>query len=356
MSEHLSKAVSAWGGAQDPDRDQLLALKAIAVLMVVVDHNDALRLAAPLLFPALTFHVSAFFFAALCVTLKNGQRWPVFARQRVGSYVPPFLIFYGLSAASQVALGAPWNLEQFMTGLWMGSFGAIKKGCGLAVLWFLPALLSFVLLLKLVRSWPWTRLLVYPLTACMVVSPELVTQQAQARLPWGIPVAFYTLGLSGLVLLAWRLSRWMSLRAGERPQVQALGWLLAGLLLQAAQNMRGTVVEIGDLTLFGLKDPSQLLLTISTNLCVLLGLCGLAPMLLRIPGLRHVGGRTLEIYLIHQFIMVPLLMVSRKSGWLQGWPATTGLLTVMLAAFGSLALAWALQHYTPKVYHFVFRR
>lgn len=168
-------------------------VKAPVIFLVVLDHNDAIRRVIPSLFLALTVHFIAFFSVSYVGVLRNHDDWPSFLRKRWPRYLIPFTAFYMLATAGQMALGELPGGVAWVLGALHASMGAIKNGCGTAVLWFLPSLMVFVVLCKWQHTMPGLRkIIVWALSALAVFvqgtlgAPSFWSPRgwAQRAMPW----------------------------------------------------------------------------------------------------------------------------------------------------------------------------
>lgn len=137
-------------GVPNVSRQQSNWIKGVLILLVVFDHVDYFRYNYDAIFRPLTIHVTGFFALAFFNIVESKRQIGELFIERSVRYGVPFLIFYIFYAAGTFILQSEGDFNSFILGIIIGSFELVKKGCGGAFMWFLPALLGFVLLSKFV--------------------------------------------------------------------------------------------------------------------------------------------------------------------------------------------------------------
>jgi Acyltransferase family len=331
----------------------LTAVKAAAMLLVVLDHNDAMRLVMPSVFPALTVHVLAFFFVSYVGVLRNEDTMSNFVRKRLPRYLVPFLVFYVLAAIGQAFLDGWPGWMPFLNGPFLASMAAIKAGCGMAVLWFMPALLIFVLIGKWQVTGPVSVKIALVCSSAVAVLLPHSPMMVQAMSPWGLGAALYALGVCLVTMALLRaMAAWLS-NASRLTLAFAL-LLVCVVGLSVAQSQEGMLIEVGAYDLPGLDDPMAMLRVFATNVLGI-GLLVLAsPWLGGLRLVQLIGEHSLDIFLMHQFIMVPMLRVAQAQLWAAGHALPLGLVTMALAVAIPIAVARGMRQVAPTVYRLAF--
>ncbi|TBO30239.1 hypothetical protein EYS42_11120 [Aquabacterium lacunae] len=332
-------------------------LKALAILLVVADHNDGFRLVAPSWFHPLTVHVLAFFLVSRIGLDRNQDDGWTFLRKRTPRYLVPWLVFYALAALGQWLMLGAFEHERFVTGLMQAGMGVIKDGCGMSVLWFLPALLTFVLLGKFAqRDSVWARGLVLGSAGVALLWPaELLKISGGAVLWWGCGPALHALAICALV---WPCLSWVGMYiAGSRwRHVLALLAVTAGAAAAHLWVMQSDrQFEVGTFALPGIAQPGWFLALLAANLMGLLMLCLMSRIGAgRLSLFRTIGQFSLEIFLLHQFIQVPLFRLAAKGPWLSEHPLLIGAFIFVLSVAVPVWMAKWMRHRVTGLHSLIF--
>lgn len=330
-------------------------LKAIAIVMVAIDHNDALRSFAPSLFPSMTFHVIAFLYASHYATSKNQSSTRDFITDRTSRYIKPYLLFYCLFALASLTAGASINPKDFIAGLALGSFDAIKKGCGTYILWFLPALITFAVLDKLAqRSSTGIKILLW---SCIIATglklPELLNVDLSKLKIWGFGPACYALLCCKAVDMTIKMMVTSNPNPPKFTSIKHLSIYSLATLLQWNQIQNGKIIEVGAYIIPNITTPLELLSTLASDTFSVVALVLIG---------RHashtwigtLGSHTLQIFLLHQFFLAPMLMISSKLGLMQDKPGALGLATSIASIIIPIYISTLMKKHTSSIYGLIF--
>jgi fucose 4-O-acetylase-like acetyltransferase len=310
------------------------AVKGLFIVLVVAGHNTLLMHALPGSSAALyNFHVFAFLL--LPFLIPSRPLTLAFAADRAARYLVPHASFYLLAALLYAAtrlpeVSAAESLGRAAIGLVLGTPGAIERGCGLRMYWFLPALFSLALLRALLTSLPVAggRALAASALAFHLAAGAL-GPDVEDFLPFGLGIALFMLPLGQAAAVLWRLRERLG-RSGLA--AVALGvWAATQLAVWEA----GSFVRLAGLKLPSAGEPLRLALHDTLPLAAFLAACGLARGLARVPGLVWLGGQSLFIYLVHSLVFQALLAAHpplrvQAAGW-RGLALALGTLGATLA-------------------------
>lgn len=326
-------------------------IKGVLILFVIADHNDYFRVALDFLFRPLTFHVAGFFLLAYFANQGKEHFGRADLADRAFRYGIPFIIFYCLYAAAyfgpKLIGGGVEPAEyaiNFLSGMVIGSFDAVKKGCGGAFMWFLPALLGYTVVEYFIRRLParvLPALAVFPVSVFLMGG--LVPEAFKAYVPFGLLPALYLLPLLWLCGFAIR-------RVPDGNAARGRVALLAGIV--ACTSFVGLIVlrrniEIGAMDVPSLIEPVALIGVMLNVISSLTFIWAVTPsMALLLPILCILGRHSLVVYLAHP---VMLQISYRILDGMLGRPAsdlkyvTWGILATCTAAFGSVLASLLLE-------------
>lgn len=294
---------------EDVLRSSLGRYKALLIILVVLDHSDILRMAAPDLFGPLTFHVLGFFLLPLLI--DRAYLSGAFIADRFVRYYVPFLAVLALSSALYWAfIRGQGNALQAASSLLLaavlGSAPFVKSASGFLALWFLPALLGMAVVSAAFRmATPRSRLGL----ASFFLFTHLVMVAANAPwyrwIPLGLAIVANTFVLA---LFAWRVARstWCYRFRWIFPLVFLVSY---GLLVRG-----GTRLEIADLTLADVRSIRTLLLQDAVGVTGVVGVIIMAGLIRPWRWVEAIGEHSLWIYLIHPFLYIALARIGAFDG------------------------------------------
>ena len=336
--------------AQKAEQAQHDVIRGVLILIVMFDHNDIIRNVASVnaWFLPMTFHVAGFLLLPFLARPKP-LSWPMLRDHAVRYLVPFLFAVLAYSLVFEVAVA------RLPVAQWLGADAAalvfadpwsLHDATGFIMLWFLPALLSTVVLLALFNSvsgmW---RLALAGAGLAVHLGIGAVPINLRFLVPQGVLIALYILpmGLALRAAIPW-------LRDRRRP-----GWALvplAGLILLLCWwRERGTEIEVATLVMPTLVQMLDVLANDASDLCFLFVLISLAPMLARMRPLVLLGQYSLVVYLVHPILYKPILAVllhvsqvevlTQPWGMLRYWAGAAA--SVLCAGAISLGVAMAIQ-------------
>jgi fucose 4-O-acetylase-like acetyltransferase len=303
-------------------------IRGILILIVIFDHNDIIRdvRSVNVWFLPMTVHVAGFLllpFLARSKLLTFSM-----ARDHAIRYLVPFfwaLLLYSIAfkiyTQTQTHLG-----EWFQELLWAFVFADIEslsRSTGFIVLWFLPALLSVVLLIGMFNSGPrYLRATILVAALLVHLAIGATSESFKSAFPQGVLIALYIFPLG---LAARHAMPWLSTPIRKYwVAVIALALLMASWTFE-----RGVEVEVATLVVPTLIQPLRVIATIISDLSFLVMLIIASPMLARIPGVSLLGRHSLVVYLTHPLVykvifaeLVPyheLSMLNSMQGAIEYW-------------------------------------
>ena len=329
--------------AAPPDH---LVLRGVLILAVMFDHNDIVRdvHAVNAWFLPMTWHVAGFLLLPFLVPARR-LSWPML-RDHAVRYLVPFVwavLCYACAYQLIILRRAPDQamLARLARGLLLADPVSLQYATGFIVLWFLPALLSVVLLAAAWATAPRLRPWLLGLALAVHLGVGAVPQEWRGMVPFGLLIALYVFPLG--LLLRGNLAFVSRLR-GQVWVVLAA----APVLLAAWAFERGHEVEVATLVVPTLARPLWVMATDVQDLSMLAILVAASPWLARVPGLLLLGRYSLLVYLVHPLLYKPILAVGLRlaSGKLY-WPLAA--CSVLAVAACSLVCAFAVERWLRRV-------
>lgn len=314
-------------------------LRGFFIVLVVIGHNVLLTASIPGLFRTLySFHIYAFLFLPFVFPAQPLS--PRDAGDRAVRYLVPHTIFYLLAAASFTLLfrrddpvGA---VLSDVTVAWIVSSGReYKDACGYVMFWFLPALLSLVLVrslwCRLPSGWRVALLAVLVLAHGFVGDLPTILKR---YVPFGLLIVVFVFPLG--LAVEWLWDRARNARRVAAPV--ALAIFAVGVSVFAAT---GSESRIGSLELYSWRDPWLLALCSTVPVAAFIGSAASGHLLARLPALASLGRVSLVIYLSHSLIFHALHMAIPRA-WLRSASPETRLGVAIASAAATIAAAWLL--------------
>jgi surface polysaccharide O-acyltransferase-like enzyme len=180
---------------------------------------------------------------------------------------------------------------------------SLREASGFIVLWFLPALLSTVLLAALFNaSSNILRAVILIFATFIHLAVGAASASLKMAAPQGVLIALYMLplGLATRHAIPWLIVR------QHRGVVTGVALIV---LFASWASERGLEVEIATLVVPTLLQPLWVIATDLSNLGFLVILIVCNPILARIPGLALLGRHSLLIYLFHPIFYKPIFAV-----------------------------------------------
>ena len=299
-------------GRAEPHDDRMRmnydVIRGVLILIVMLDHNDIVRNVRSVnqWFLPMTFHVAGFLLLPFLVRPKRFSL--AMAGDHAVRYLTPFFFALMLYAvAFRVLITSDVSVEDWLTrvatAFVLADPSSLHDATGFIVLWFLPALLSLVLLAAFYNtvSRPW-RLVVF--VVCLVVHLTVggLSQTAKSIVPQGWLIALYVfpLGVACRAIIPWLTNT----RHGA-----LLACASCAVLLTCWWSEKGSEVEVATLVLPTLFQPLRLIATDVSDVAFLTALVACSPSLGRVPALSFLGRYSLVIYLIHPLVYKPIFGV-----------------------------------------------
>lgn len=319
--------------------DNVDTFKGLLIILVVLDHNDFLKMVMPALFKPLTFHVLGFLALPFLLPMKplSGS----FLRDRFVRYLVPFwwvltlaTIVYWLMYKNQID---PWThaLDWFAAAA-IGSAPLVKASAGFYYLWFLPCLAGLIAVLAifqtLSRAWRWV-MIVFAL--CCHAFITTFSGWALTYVPLGLVIVFWVFPLG--LLTRWAVSAPLVYRLRFVVLITFLGSY--GYLALSRESLEVMLVDLR-----AISDPWVFLMQDLSAVAGVLVTLWLASKLGKMRFIALCGKHSLMLYLLHPFIFLLGVRMSGIDGVNLG---ESGLLTaagvsVLLTVLVTLALALGL--------------
>lgn len=310
-------------------------LKAVLVLLVVVDHNEFSRSLFPGFLDGFSFHVVGFLMIPF---LRPAAPWSRDYLNYLFRLYFPFFLIVTLMAVVVAWLRPVTAQEQawlWLRALYSGNSAILKQVTDMALLWFLPSFISLVTLRTAIENAGRTaRMLAIGLLSVAHLFIGLVARDVEHYLPLGLLPALYVIPLAYLGV-------WLHRRIYERmlPSAALLLAVLVFVVVKVAQMRAGLHAEVGFAVVADYRTPYALLLNDLEAVTGVLMLFQLARMKLG-AFLEVCGKYSLQVYLFHAF--VALFVYKGLMRYVPDWPKhwlftvsmlATVLLTVPLARF-----------------------
>jgi hypothetical protein len=301
----ITKSVYSLSRRLEPFRADMI--KGAATLVVVADHNDIFRQANTGLdryFQPLTIHVLLFFIVAIPGAYLSTGNARSFVSKRFFKYFIPFSIFYSLYFLATSLYGArQTNIDLYIQGLLLGSFDAVKLGCGGAFMWFLPALIGFsYVIYGIARLDSRYQYLVLTLSAALSLYAPYLSDGTKHGLPLGLGVVSYC--LFPLLVSVLAISVW-----DKKINSRSHGRKIFVLLFMIFAATHYVLAEIqGEIEIGAISGPGYL--SPLTYITYLISISAGALFFLYVPITKGmlsrcicaIGAHSLFIYLTHPFI------------------------------------------------------
>ena len=322
-------------------------VRGVLMVIVMLDHNDIVRNVRSVnqWFLPMTFHVAGFLLLPFIVRLKKLSGPMV--RDHAIRYLTPFffaVLFYAAAFHVVVAkdVFTSQTLGDVMAALVFADPWHLQVATGFIVLWFLPALLSVVLLMAMYDAvaFPW-RAAILAVALLVHLAVGAVPNTFKQDVPQGFLIALYIfpLGVAMRSLLPF-------LTEARRANWIATSCAIA--LLPCWAFERGHEVEVATLVLPTLHEPLTVLATDVSDLGFLTLLIIGSQALTALPGLAVIGRYSLLVYLFHPIFYKPILGVFlhvARPGFLLYWAVAAA--SVAAVACASLVAAWGIQAWKP---------
>lgn len=310
-------------------------IKAILVIFVVADHNEALRQIYPQLFAPLTFHVLGF----LLLSFTFGTKYlsTRFILDRAARYLIPF---WWVVTASSVLFSVLYlskeSLPEFFIrwslAVMIGNAPFVKSSSGLMMLWFMPCLFGLSCLLACYDSLKsnCVRYSAIGLAILAHLAIPLMPHTPMLWLPFGLAIAMdiFILGLLWRRLLRVAVPKWWGLMS-----------LSAFIASYAILVSRSVHLEVATLSLAGISSPAILVLQDVSGMAGFLSVIWLSSMLRNAGWLESIGKQSLLVYLLHPFVYILLNKL-----WRTGSNAESSLLMLLVNGVMTLCLAVGLAY------------
>lgn len=322
------------------------AIKGVAIVAVVLGHNWLLTERYPAVWHVIyAFNIFPFLF--LPFLFPSRALTGPFVVDRVVRYLVPWSLVYLLCGGlfflqSDDLTWRAW-LGDLAIGLLIGTAPLVKAASGFQLFWFLPCLLTVVLLRAAMARWPTTgSWLVMSGGLILLALVGRMPQQPLAYVPATAHVAMMMVPVGASLAWIWRN---LHSRVGRGATAVVFGSLWLGLSIW--MYMSPLNAEHSTLTIF---SPKAFAIRLGTMMSSFLFLCAVADRLGRASILVALGRHSLMIYLTSSLWFQAWLRlegrVSWPDWWQEAWAARIAVsLGVSLGA--AFALSWAVTAFPP---------
>ncbi len=312
---------------------QINSLKALLILIVIADHNDFLRKSIPSVFTGLTFHVVGFFVLYLLAMRDKSYSLLSTARKALNLY-KSYLIFFcaGVFTLALKSSNIP-SPETISIALYTGNFFDIKSVAGAGMLWFIPSFVTFMFItLALARRIK----LAYSISVIFMLC-TLVFYQQFLEYSRFIPAAIiHTCYIGSIAYLVLFCLKFQNVTIGY--------WFIVFSLAKSCQIMFSLNQELGSFELN--LTPSAgfggigIIESVSGVMCIILLVTKI-----KFDIFNYIGVHSLKFYLIHPFVGVALLLVTKAFLSYQGGFLPLDILLYVLTC----VVTWLLVMLTVKL-------
>lgn len=316
------------------------AVKGFFLVLIALGHNALVTQSVDGMFPTLyAFHIYAFLLLPfLFPSPPLGAR---FAVERAVRYLVPHTVFFALSAAAFWALhrrGDPLGavLGDVAVGWLVSSSRAYKDACGFYLYWFLPTLLTLVLV-RAAFAGAGRRARALLLAALLALHPLVgaLPEEAKRWIPFGLPIAAYVFPLALAGEWAWARVRAAGLARGA---AFALG---IGTACLVAYRLLGGFSSLAFLALESYRTPVRLALADATAVLGFVGLTALGPGFARVPGLAALGRLSLVAFLVHSLVY-QCILAALPAAWTAEASRAVRIAVGLPVLAGTLAVSYAI--------------
>jgi len=283
-------------------------VKGALILLVMFDHNEYAHQLFPLFLTGFAFHVLGFLalpFLRPSVSLS----WDYVEKTLIRYYYPFFLIALAMGIVTMLTVSgfSVESLKRLLLAFYSGNNESLKTATQMALLWFLPSLISVLLLRAFIDSLSLGGrifLLGGVTGAHLFVGP--LAESIRDYLPLGFLPAVYSLPLCYLLAFFNR-------QCNDR-LTSLQGALLASVICLAVKCLQMKLGLSQELGFALVSDYSNLTALVVNDLESITG----ALMLFQLSRLRLLdflgwfGAQTLPTYLIHPFVALVIYKVCEK--------------------------------------------
>lgn len=333
-------------------------LKGILILVIVAGHNEAIAYRWPQLRQVFYyFNVQCFFM--LSVVLDRKPVSATFLRDRCVRYLVPYGVFMALAAAAYLPLrGLPdglWNwCRAFAIALYNGQESSIHDAVGMRVFWFLPSLLSLVVLRAVWDRCGWCRLPLMIAALCWMCCVARIPSEALRWLPLGAPSALFF--FTPCLAVRWLYDR---RTLADEASLAVLATGIAGLCCWAIVTTPLGWVAGANPAAYDALRPATFVVGIVFPIAMFFVLLAASRAFGDSRLLQACGKHSLGIFLVHMFIYrgLTLAVFGRQFANLEsvGPQLAIGLVLFASTVIMSLAVSAAIQRW-PRLNALVFPR
>lgn len=327
-------------------------IKGMLIILVMFDHNEFAHQLFPGFLQGFAFHVLAFLALPFLRSPEPLSR-TFFQKLLFRYYYPFFLIACAMAVLTMVLNRdvSARSVGNLLLALYSGNNDILKRTTQMALLWFLPSLISVLLLRSFLGSM--SKTLQMPALALLVIAHFFVGTVAAAvrdYLPLGLLPAIYAVPLCCLLAL---VNRAVCDRLAPMGAVIACTCLF--LVVKWLQLRWGLSQELGFALVSDYAHPLDLLINDLEAVSGALMLFQLSR--LKLPALlERCGHDTLAVYLIHPFVALIIYKASEK--WMPQASLPMALLVSMaltivlsfIIATLAMRMRWVRRFCFPKDY------
>jgi hypothetical protein len=343
-----------------PSSDEIHAVRGVLIALIVLGHNTLFSANFPRGFSVLyNFHVASFL---LLPFLFPSKEFSVrFVRDRAARYLVPHYVFFltaSLLFFFLVLLRS--NQRELFPWVWNVVAAAViaseeffDRACGLRIFWFLPALMSLVVIRSVyAKGGARVSKAVFLLALLVHLFVGVLSREVKNLIPYGLHIALFVFPLGLLVSALWRVAH--EHFAGRTKWI--LSALFAGCMVTSVKL--GTSVAVaGGLRVYSLSDPFKLFFHDLYILAAFFSIVLFSTELSRVPMLRKFGEKSLGIFLVHSLVWQFLL----KTFWwrVEGATPAGRLVSIILSWLAVLVISWSLIRlfdFYPALKRWIFPR
>jgi fucose 4-O-acetylase-like acetyltransferase len=335
------------------------AFKGLLICLIVLGHNTLFSDYYPLAFNVLyNFHVACFLLLPFLFFGRSASEYQF--KDRAVRYLVPHFVFFAFACAAYFALFVAKDgpslvvwLQSVALAVLFSSEGTYRAASGFGLFWFLPALLSLVLLRSAwFRGGIGRRVAIIVAVVAVHMLLGFLPDEFLRWLPWGWPLDLFLFPLALVVGELWR--------RGVNGNLWFLAFsLIFGGCAYFSLSLPSWSALAGDPGVYAIDQPYRLLLhdlyLVSAFLALLL-LCWRLPAPL-VKGLAFVGERSLFVFLAHSFVFRAMIM----SGFLGWMDSLIGIAPISVAVSFAVTLGLTLAAFkilesVPRLHTLIFPR
>jgi len=282
--------------------------KGILICLIVLGHNYLFSKWVPEAFGVLyNFHVACFLL--LPFLFPSGVMSGNWLKDRLTRYLVPHFFFLGIAAVAYYVIfvhGSQTGAFEWLVSLGLAitfsSETTYDESVGLRLFWFLPALLSLVLIRAQLQRRSKNVIFVLLLISCCVhIFLGALPMHWLGYVPWGLPIVFFLLPVGLVVQELWQ-------RYGNS-NIFFFGAIVVGICCVFTGLVWPSSIGLaGEPRVFSYQQPLRLLFHDIYLVAAFFALLGFARVW-KWNVLERLGNASLGIFLIHSFVWQALIFI-----------------------------------------------